>query len=166
MRCERAKELILTDHMDKQIGSQEQEMLLAHLGECDRCREFQSSAKKTISDPFESIKEASPPDSVWLNIKKSIAQEESQQAQNPIADLLNRLRSIIILPKPVFATATVFAVLVMALVIVRLPYRDKAVLNNYLADQAEFLNSLDNGSIDSYDENYQDLGSDIEEFFL
>ena len=162
MDCKKAQDLILTDYLDGSMTDDEKRALEAHFVKCSRCRAVAETAGKEIAGQFNKAERISPPESVWQNLREAIGREKIAVARSPVADFLEKLRSLRVSPRPVFATATVAAAVLVAVVIARLPVQNRIAVSDYLDEQATFLTSLQadaNGA-------YEDLGTSIEEYLL
>ena len=166
MKCEKVRDLILTDYLDGRMAEGDKRELELHLATCNRCREFSAAAKRVVAEPFNTAERVSPPESVWHNIRDTIKAGERVIARSPVADFLDKLKSFLVFPKPAFAVATVAVAVLLAVFIARLPAEKQVVLNDYLDEQVTFLVSLDTDVIDAYNGGSVDLDTSIEEYFL
>lgn len=164
MRCKKVQELILTDYLDGEMDPAGKEELDTHLKECSGCRSFESAVRKNLIEPFNAVEKETPPISIWHNISEAIQKEQEKAADNPVAGLLRRLRSLLVFPKPTFALATVTAVIIMALVVTKLQPPKQSEVDSYLEEQTLFLDSLEADINGSFNGTY--LGTSIEEYFL
>ena len=173
MRCERMKELVITDYSDGEISDALKREVEEHLRTCSACRQFKQEVQKTAIHPFKRVQELKPPASVWNQIKETIALKERKQLDGVFADLKGFIRHGILTRKPVGALATVVTVILIALVLARFPFRSTEVsvtrvngVNGYVEEQIEFLGSLDSGETDYYEEEFMYLGTSIEDYLL
>ncbi len=110
-KCEQFKDLILTDYIDAELDRDSAGNLENHLLDCSDCRAFFKEFKNNVAMPFQQAPHQPVPAEIWDTIKKNI--EDENQRTNPIADLIDRLRGLIVFPKmvPVFAS---FALMFLA----------------------------------------------------
>ena len=166
MKCEKVRDLILTDYLDGRMAEDDKRELELHLAGCSRCRELSAATKKVVAGPFSKAERVSPPESVWHDIRDTIKAGERGIARRPAADFLGKLRSFLAFPRPAFAVATVAVAILLAVFIARLPAEKRVVLNDYLDEQVTFLVSLDTDVTDTYNGDSVDLGTSVEEYLL
>lgn len=75
MKCEKIKDLILTDYVDGYLDTNVQEQVEAHLKTCTTCHEFAQSVQKQLIAPFSNLETKEAPEAVWQNIKATIEPE-------------------------------------------------------------------------------------------
>ena len=164
MNCKRIKELITTGYIDGEINVELQKEVEQHLNTCSQCRHFEQVLRQTAIEPFKNVEEVKPPQSVWNKIKETIAKEK--RAKELPLGLRDRIHAIFSVGKPVFAVVTVITVILMTMVFTRLPFNSQKVVSGYLEEQAEFLGYLDTDAAGSYDKDYMDLDTSIEQYFF
>lgn len=144
MRCDRARELILTDFLDGELKPDTKRELAEHLDLCSECRSFEKSARERAVSPFRRSGMKAPPGSTWEYIKESIAEEE-------------RLRRYRKAPIPVYAATVIVSLLLVAAAVTRFyPFKGDP-LNDYISEQAEFLVFLGANGVEYPDGYYTDL---------
>ena len=159
MNCKEIQELIMTDYIDGEIEEKLEKEVREHLKSCSRCQEFEGSLRKEAIEPFKKVEPVSPPEFTWSKIKRRI---EEEKTKGWLAGLGDGLRAIFTIRKPAVAAATIAVViLIIAVIFTQLPFSRRNGLNEYLAEQAEFLSYLDKEETSSLD-----LGTNLEEYFL
>lgn len=155
MKCDKIKELLLTDHADGELSPEMMEQVEAHLLTCPACMELRGTLLLNVLDPLRNAEELTPPESLWQKIRTSIEPAEERQS------VIDLLRDIFVVKHPLVALATVASLLVAGIFFTRnfVEHRD---LNYYMAEQVDFLISLGNGN----GSEYADIGIPNEEFFL
>lgn len=78
MKCDKIRELILTDYVDGQLVSSELKKLEAHLNSCKTCHEFAATVQRELAAPFEELEKVEPPVVIWENIKKAVTPVEEK----------------------------------------------------------------------------------------
>lgn len=145
MRCERARELILTDHMDGELGAEERQKMEEHLRTCAGCNKLEKLVREKSIRPFAAAVKEEPPAYLWESIREKIALSEADVRTgifSNAADGIRRIFSYILrIPKPVMAFAAAVTVIVAILTVTSIS-QDRA-LNEYLNEQASFLARLD-----------------------
>lgn len=79
MKCNEARNLIATDLIDKEISAGKGSELAGHLAGCASCRAYEQAVVKAAVEPFKSARRASPPETIWYNIKRSITENTSKK---------------------------------------------------------------------------------------
>jgi len=159
MRCDKAREILMTDFIDGQIDNGLKKEVELHLKTCQGCREAADSMRDVLTRPFSSIKKEKVPGHLWDGIRGNI-EKPVRTVSYDSSKAWSFIRRI---PGPVYA---VFAVIVLIVVGLRLNAGiDRRNVNEYLYSQAEYMYSLDesNGSFETAN---MDIGTDIEYFFL
>lgn len=163
MNCKQIQELIITDYIDKQIDPKKKEKLRTHLKECNACRKFASVAEETMQ-PFNKAETTNAPEHIWQAVKNRIEESTQPAESNIIMDFLRNLSPLTILSRPRLAVVSVLVtVIFIGIFIIGQPLIKKAMINNYLNEQVLFLDGLEE---DIADEDYLNLDTSIEEFFL
>lgn len=159
MRCDKAKELLMTDYFDGIADEETQKAVKEHLSTCASCRETeQALAKARIS--LQNAPRVEPPVKVWENIQLKILKESLNGKPQPAISLPGWLERLFA-PKPIFAAATVMAVVLVA-VVLRFTTFHKQLATGDNGEEIVFL----------YHNGYQEdastasLGTDIERYFL
>lgn len=144
MRCERIQELILTDHMDKELDEKGRREVDAHVSSCASCRQFQREALKRASEPFRLAQAEEAPSYIWERVKRRIAAGAAEEPGLLLntAGLLRRVFSPLLkIPKPAIAFAATAAIIIA--VIMARPATNKYGAYEYLNEQMDFMTSLD-----------------------
>lgn len=162
MRCKEIRDILLTDYADERLSQQQKHQLQSHLGQCAGCSEFQKKIVEDTLKPFREPQKLTPPESIWHDLRSAIKQEEAD-SYNPVEGFWQRLRAFPVLPKPAFALASLMAV-TMIVVLVGLPIKRQAMLNQYLNDQASFISA--ETDTNGFNESFYDIGTGIEEYLL
>ncbi len=113
MKCKEAKDLILTDYVDKEISTEKEKALREHLLHCEDCRKFAQSVERTVVAPFQGAhKEIIPEDKekeIWVSIQETIAAQEERTS------VIERIRQVLFprakIPYPAFVLIGSFIVL-------------------------------------------------------
>lgn len=160
MRCLRVKKLLFSGGADKGLSPAEREEFKRHLKECAECRDIEKELQESVISPFEQAARYIPSERVWENIKASI---ETQCSEGFTARGIRWLRENLIPSRPVFAAATVAAIL-LSLIIVPRAYYDlqERKISSFLYDEMDFFYSLgeNNGAMND------DIGIPDEDFFM
>lgn len=169
MDCSKIQDLILGGYIDGELDDSLRHDVEKHIVECPGCREFKEKVQKITVEPFKEGKDIKPPDSVWRNIKAAISEEEHKQPlsvtlQERWREFEDRLRGVFPVHIPVFATATVLAVILIAVVFVRKPANNNQTAGNgEQTDVADYLLEEDLISDDIY---YEGFDTSIENYLL
>ena len=165
MKCERARELILTDHMDGELGSGCRGDMAEHLRTCAACRELEHLVREKISMPFNNATREAPPAYLWEGIRERIASDAEARSVvfSPVAEWIRKVLSAISdIPRPVmaFAAATIIAVGIL----IAAPGVQRRALDEYLSDQALFMSKLDAYEANGVSIFDTDISTGIEKF--
>ena len=165
MNCRRIKELIMTDYIDNEISEEVKKQIKRHLKDCSQCRQFEQTLRQAAVEPFRKAEEVQPPDSIWPQIKENITVQE-KQAEGFFVGLRDRLQLIFTARRPVFAVATIMAVILIAVIFRRLPFNSQNGVSGYIGEQIEFFSYLGADETGDFDTDYIDLDTAIEKYFL
>lgn len=159
MNCDRIQELILTDYLDGRMDESAKKHVEEHLYACPDCLQFARAAKKTAFESFEGLDKVQPPDHVWARIEEAIHEENSSIIRQA-PQWLERLKSLISVPRPVFALATVLILFLAAGTAHQFKTNQQAAEGSIeylvsLADISAAPSSADN-----------DFGTSVEQYFL
>lgn len=164
MNCKKIRELLLTDHLDKESEERIRASVQKHLSKCAECRNFQEEIQLAAVEPFKSCSSPGVPEAVWLNIKERITERESRKIS--LLDAIKERLKVFSLPKPAFALAsTMIILLIMAGVITKYS-ADKSSVRDYFAQQIGFYSVLNSGEENGGQNNNTDIGASIEKYFF
>jgi len=166
MNCKKIRELIITDYIDGQIAQGIKKEVEEHLAICSKCRQFKQTVLKEAIEPFKRAEEVRPPDYLWYRIKDAIAARGEKESLSVFRRVRILWEHVFSSPRPVFALATISAVILMAVVLTKLPLNNQKTVNTYLEEQLEFLVHLDVNESDYFDTGIVSLGTSIEEYLL
>jgi predicted anti-sigma-YlaC factor YlaD len=160
-RCKEIQDLLQTDYFDQQVRLQDKQLIQEHLKQCFACRELEKKlqAQRML---FQGAKPEPVPAHIWSNIREAIIAERLEQEEAPAYGILERLKSLIFLRRPVVVLATsVFSVIIIAAVFVNLSMQKQLAISKQAAAEgiAGYSLSASGSAID-------DLGTNIEEYFL
>jgi hypothetical protein len=159
MKCDKIRELMLSDHADAELDARRQKTVEDHLKGCSACRLFREDLENAVIAPLKSAGHIEPPPSVWQNIKSRI---EEREAFSPAAVFLDRLRGILSYARPALAAVVVSAFLIIGAALATYYLTERNALNAYFAEQTDFMTSLKNGNGNSA----EDIGIPAEDFFV
>ena len=159
-KCDHFKELILTDYMDGELDKDAVAGLESHLLDCVDCRAFFKEVKNNAVVPFKQALRQPVPAELWDTIKQNI--EQKDQVSNPLEDLLDKLKGLIVFPRMV----PVFASLVLMLLAGSVTLNTIQVQQAKEKDQGEYLVSLLSPTSTSTSSDNNDGGTPIEHYFL
>jgi anti-sigma factor RsiW len=165
MNCKKAKELILTDYIDNEMGAAQKERLGAHLDDCPGCKVFFETVEHTVVRPFAGAKRVEPPEFIWQEIKGAIM---SEQREKPCSFLcvLGRLESFLHGFRPALALSTIAALALIAAIAVTLKLNRNEVAmsgRERLYEYSEYSIEYSGGAIAESNDGF---GTTVEEFFL
>lgn len=83
MNCEQIKDLLLTDHLDGELGTEEMTAVQRHLDACPACRAYQVSVRTAAVGPFASLAPLQPPATLWQRII-TVIRAESPGVREPL----------------------------------------------------------------------------------
>ena len=83
MNCERVKELLLTDHLDGELGTEEARAVEQHLDACPACRSYQTTVREAAVGPFAKLTPLRPPPTIWQSIVATL-ESESRVIREPL----------------------------------------------------------------------------------
>lgn len=166
MKCERFRELILTDYLDDQLAAAQKKAVDAHMSVCEDCRRLAETARQLAVEPFQEAEKAVlPRDEIWHRVKDRILSETAAPRTGTIERFLERFRDTFALPGPVFGVATLAAVALMAWLFAATFYRTEQYVRPSIEDINQSIAYVIE-EISLYEENNGGYGTAIEEYFL
>jgi hypothetical protein len=75
MKCDKARDLILTEYIDGEISGKLKQELEDHLLQCISCRELLVLSKTKVEDVFDNAQVQETPEYVWHRIKDKIVHQ-------------------------------------------------------------------------------------------
>ena len=75
-KCNKFREVLLTDYWDKEINNELRSRVESHLNACPECRQFAEEIRSHLERPFEHAVREKVPDRVWVAIKEEIENEK------------------------------------------------------------------------------------------
>jgi len=160
MKCDRVKELLLTDHADGELKAASKESVKRHLEGCAGCRELEKKIRAARS-AFRDIKPEEVPPHLWYRIKEAVSAKEAKRSAVPV-DILGALKDLLFGPRYVFARATAAALIILIVVFAGL-----AAHKYYTESPAYYQNitGMESFDINGADQ-ASDMGTEIEKYFL
>lgn len=156
MNCKKVQDLILTDYLDEQSGTELKNVLEDHLSSCFHCREFASVAQKSIIDPFMNAEKVQPADHVWRHIKERIEEEPAPAASRSLAFFWNMLRESFLFTRTAYALAGILIIFFAAMSWNRTNMNREIEHIEYLVDVTEDVSNNQNAG----------YGTAMEDYFL
>jgi hypothetical protein len=107
-KCDKFKDLILTDFIDGRLDKNLTETLQEHLLDCADCRAFFREVKNNAVLPVQRAALQPVPAELWQRVQENII-EEGLRANDPLAGFIEKLKGILAFPRlvPVFASLVV-----------------------------------------------------------
>jgi len=161
MKCKKIQELLKSDYLDDEISQRGRQYIKGHLTHCQQCNRLHEEllAQRLL---FQEAKHQKVPASVWENIKNTIAAEQLEQENKVNRGIFERLGGLLWAPRPVFALASIFTVILFIAVLTGIHLQEKGLLNK--EDNGEWIADY---SLNGEDENlFYGLETNIEEYFL
>ena len=145
MECKKIQERLMTDYLDNELEPQQCIEIDRHLAACADCRELLETVRLTTVAPFKEAREVRTDPVVWQRIQEKIFAEKESSAgwMDPIRDFL---RSVLIMPSPVFRAAFVTALILMIVVFAKWPSDYAHPAYTYIGEQMNFLGELRAGN--------------------
>jgi len=165
MKCNRVRELIMTDYRDREVDAGAKEEVLAHLTWCSECRALEKRLN-LVSSRLRSAKRPVPPERVWTNIRARISEEKPAFFRPLISPapavnvLWDRIRSLVLTPRFLAGKLALAAVMV-AVVIGVYAHIQRGGHAALFGEEALIMTASESAD----DLNY-DLGTDVEKYFL
>ena len=158
-KCEKFKDLILTDYIDGETDQAIRAQIDAHILACPQCLHFAEEVKKDLVIPFTQASRETVPDSVWDGIKERIGQEIPWSIR--VGEFVNGLMGSLTLPK----LAPIFTSLVLLVLVGSTVLHDQQVRQVKEKEQGEYLISV-LASADQGAETDNTAETPIETYFL
>jgi anti-sigma factor RsiW len=165
MTCEKIKELILTDYIDNQMSDEDKIRIDIHLANCRKCKELLETVKNTAVKPFANAKKMEPPEFIWQRVKEAILAQQ-QERPNFATSILEKLKSVLYIPKPVFAVSTIMALVLIVAVTITLRFSNKQALEASREEQAEYSAYSTEAPVGAFLNNEGGFGTLVEQYFL
>lgn len=147
MECKKVQDRLITEYVDKELGSEETGEIERHLTACPDCREFLGAVQRSSVVPFKEAGTLEPESVVWQRIQMKI-EEEQAPSQDGFWRLVDIFVSRFPIPVSVMRAAFVTALILVVVVLTKWPssYTDPAY--GYLSEQMTFMNGLRAGNTD------------------
>jgi anti-sigma factor RsiW len=159
MKCDKIKDILLTDYIDKEAKPAIAREIEGHLAGCKECREFYDTLKEKVVVPFKELRPMEAPENMWDAIKMKI---ENDSAAEEHPGILAIFSSAMPIRRAIFAAASVgFAVILLSGAHVWRLY-DRGLSQKYMELQVQYLSGADTD--DASDNG--GFGTAIEEFLL
>ena len=159
MNCKKVQEFILTDYIDGEMDERGHAAVEAHLAGCLGCAEFYNAAQKVGNGLFVGASRAEAPEYLWRRVREAIlAEDRAKKTHSEV--VLERLKSIFYIPKPVLAIITVVVLLLVAGAATKITINHQAAVNadmfDYLSETVGYNAANDNSG----------FGTSIEQYFM
>ncbi len=159
MNCKKIQDLLLSDYLDDEIGSSLRRRSQEHLDICEACRKLEQELQR-VRIPLQKAPRVEAPARIWQNIRQQIAEERQREFRLSWENMKNWLEERIVIRRPVFALATVMAVLLIVFVLGR-----NMVFRPY--DEARYAGEAFTSILDNQDDTIAaNLETSIEKYFL
>ena len=147
MNCDKIKDIIVTDYLDKEVNEKILRSIESHIKECRSCCQFENRLKLKAVDPFKELKVSAPVNSVWVNIKNNIKHDQRLQAEGLLAVFIHKVGVLFSIKRPVFAVLTLMVVIAVGTFFMRSKLNNvnesDTNIREYLNEHIEFLTELD-----------------------
>ena len=116
MNCKRARELIVTDYLDKEIDTTVKDEVDKHLIGCRGCAKFAEAATSISDGLFRDAHHLKPPEYVWRRIRDAVENEKKAETPNLFFRIWDRVRCAVPSFRPAYAiiTAVTFIMIIGA----------------------------------------------------
>ncbi len=139
MKCDKVRELLMTDYIDAELDTGTEQLVREHLAACADCRGLECEVREAGVRGLAGAKRPEPPPYVWNRIREALSAE--QPARSRSADFIRGLRHVFALPQMRLAVVTAAMVVIVVAFAVRQHIEERA-LDLYLEEQATFLSDL------------------------
>lgn len=143
MECEKIRELLLTDYLDKEADITVRTRVQKHLEACSACKRFEEEVRRTAVEPFRNAVKPQVPVSIWYAVREAIGQRQSR-APGMLDAIKERLK-VFYAPGPALAFASTAAVALIVFGLITNYTMDRNRLKDYFAQQMAFYATLNNG---------------------
>jgi len=165
MNCEKIKELILTDYIDNEMIDKERIRLNIHFAHCHECKGFFETVKNTVVRPFAHAERIEPPGFIWHRVKEAIMAKK-QQKPSFVTSILEKLKFVFYIPKPVLAMSTIMVLFLVVALITTLRFSNKETLEANREDRAEYSAYSIETPVSALLNNDGGFGTLVEKYFL
>jgi hypothetical protein len=161
MNCRKAQNLIKTCFLDDELDKDIKNDVQNHINTCESCRLLEKSLREISLTYFSDKKEIQPPISVWNEIENTINETEPQEEKRWTFDWIKRFfPPFFVLPRPTpaYAMAATVLIIMLSLLFVYKPTTHSKDVNEYLLEQANFIQDLDSNDY------FSDSGNTLSEY--
>ncbi len=162
MECKKVQDRLITEYVDKELGSEENTAIERHLTTCSDCREFLGAVQRSSVVPFKESGEMQPESVVWQRIQEKIDAERSR-SWNWFGSLADALGPLLRVPQPVFRVAFVTALILVVVVLAKWPSSYADPVYGYISEQMTFMSGLKAGNMDLLNGDVNDYSGGFEE---
>lgn len=139
MNCEKARDLIATEYIDRELPADAEAAVRKHLAVCAACKAYETTLIHAAVRPFRGAPRIKPPAHVWERIREAVADEP-------------RRRPVWAFPRSVFVAATAAMFLVAFALFAHVRQADTQSLHAYIEEEMLFLSGLDENGTGVSDE--------------
>ncbi|MDD5258764.1 MAG: zf-HC2 domain-containing protein [bacterium] len=75
MKCDKYRDIIITDYVDGELDEQGKQEIDRHLRDCSACRAYAAAVSNLTVEPLRKAMPVEPPAFLWTRIKSRLAQE-------------------------------------------------------------------------------------------
>jgi len=146
MNCKKAQDLIKTCFLDGELDKNTKNDVQNHINSCNNCRLLERNLQKISLVHLSENNQINPPDRVWNKIEDTINKGKALKEEKGILDWLEQLLPpffVLPRPAPVYALAVTILVAALSLLLVYKPTSHNKEVNEYLLEQANFIQDLD-----------------------
>ncbi len=181
MNCEKIRGLLTSDYIDGELDEGARADVVRHLETCTRCRQLEEAVRRAAVEPFTHAQLDSAPASVWNQVALAIDREREGIVPAAIRRGWERLS---IIRRAAYGAASLAALILLAAILIRLPFNagrgarlssaDVAGVRDYLREQLLALDyqgdngteSIGDGSADYDDTASVSFGTIVEEYLI
>jgi len=161
MTCQEICDILKADFFDGEIGQHKDELIKRHLAQCPTCQAFEKilQAQRAM---FQQAKSQTPPDRLWKNIERCIAEEQNAKESSVMTRFSRWVQESFFAPRPTFALGSTFAVVLFLVV-----FTVGMTIHKEQAAREESLTRLTTDSLNFENlDILSDFGTNIEKFLL
>lgn len=111
MKCEKMKDIIITDYIDGFCTQSEAAEIESHLKECEDCRRFLEAVRNRAILPFGEAGDQKAPDTLWNAVRDRIEERKSESQVISIKSFLKHY----VFSKPVLSVVSIAAMFALVI---------------------------------------------------
>ncbi len=160
MNCKKIAQWLRTDYLDGELSQEEGLLVKEHLLGCLQCRQLEEELRHQRIF-FQETKQKEVPAHLWRNVQNAILRERLNEGKATPHGLAERIKDLFVARRPLLVLGN--AVAMIAFVVL---FTGTVIYHRQVVSKGSVAEVLVEYSLSSNDSFVDDLGTNVEEYFL